>query len=130
MEGIKNIDVYELNKIYDYGEFKISIGRLYHDTPNCFFRIFKGDHKIFRATDTSHLNGIEAKSYSLYCIEMNYSEEVINQRIAEKKKTGAFCYEVGAANSHLSEEQAKEWLFKNMNENSQVIRLHESSNNI
>lgn len=129
-EGIKNVDILEPGLIYDYGQFKISPFKLYHDCKIYGYRIFKGDHKTFHATDSYTLNGITAKSYSLYCIEMNYSEEVINQRIAEKKKTGSFCYEIGASNSHLSEEQAKEWLFKNMGEESKVLRLHQSSNNI
>ena len=103
---------------------------MYHNVEIYGYRIFKGNHKAFHATDTKHLEGITAKDYSLYCIEMNHDEDILNARIEEKQRKGQFAYEIGSRNSHLSEQQAKEWLFKNMNENSKVIRLHESSNNI
>lgn len=130
LDGIKNIDVLEPGILYDYGQFKISAFKLYHNCEIYGYRIFKDNHSTFYATDTKHLEGITAKDYSLYCIEMNHDEEVLNARIEEKQRKGQFAYEIGSKNSHLSEQQAKEWLFKNMNESSKVIRLHESKNNI
>lgn len=130
LEGIKNVDVLEPGLIYDYGQFKVSPFKLYHNCEIYGYRIFKDNHKTFHATDTKHLEGITAKDYSLYCIEMNYCEDVIENRIQEKQKKGQFAYEIGSLNSHLSEQQAKEWLFKNMGEHSKVLRLHESRNNI
>ena len=41
---------------------------LYHDVKNFGYRIFKDDFKIFHATDTEHLKGIEAKNYDLYAL--------------------------------------------------------------
>lgn len=130
LPGIKNFDVLESGKVYDYGLFKISPITLYHDCPTFGFRIFQGETKIIHITDTYTLEGISAPNYTLYALEHNYCEEVLNARIEEKQRKGQFAYEIGSKNSHLSEQQAKEWLFKNMNENSKVIRLHESSNNI
>ncbi|QQV90514.1 beta-lactamase superfamily domain protein [Polaribacter phage Danklef_1] len=127
MEGVRNVDVYKLNEWYNYGEFKISIGKLYHDVPNCFFRIDKQGHKTFRATDTCHLNGITAKNYSLYCVESNYNEDTIFESIKIKQSKGEFAYQTGAINSHLSEQQARDFIFKNKGEHSEVIRLHEST---
>lgn len=128
-EGIKNFDVLEAGKIYDYGLFKVSPVKTYHDCPSFGFRIFQGETKIIHITDSYTLEGISAPNYSLYALEHNYCEEMLNKRIEEKQKRGEFAYEIGSRNSHLSEQQAKEWLFENMNENSQVIRLHESKNN-
>lgn len=128
LEGIKNVDILEAGKIYDYGLFKVSPITLYHNCKNFGYRIFQGENKIIHCTDTAHMEGIEAKNYSLYALEHNHCEESINKRIEEKKKSGEFSYEIGAKNSHLSEQKARDFIFKNRGENSQVLRLHESSN--
>lgn len=130
LPGVKNFDILESGKVYDYDAFKISPVTLFHDVPNFGYRIFKDGKKIFHATDSAHLNNITALNYDLLAIEHNHSLEVVEERIKEKRKTGAFCYEIGAINSHLSEEQAKAFIFKNAGENTQVLRLHESSNNL
>lgn len=127
LEGIKNVDVLEPGKIYDYGLFKISPIVLYHDVPNFGYRIFKDETKIIHCTDTCHLDGITAKNYDLYAIESNHNEDTIFKRIEYKQKKGEFSYETGAINSHLSEQQARDFIFKNRGEKSAVLRLHESS---
>lgn len=124
--GIKNVDVYEFGKWYNYGSFKIATGKLYHDVPNCFYRIEKKGYKIFRATDTAHLSGITAKDYDLYAIEHNYNEEIIDKSIESKVMKGEYAYQKGSSNSHLSEQQARDFIYNNRKESSQVIRLHES----
>lgn len=129
LEGIKNVDVYESGCVYDYGQFSISPFKLYHNCEIFGFRIFKGEHKTFHATDSKHLEGLTAKNYDLFCIEFNHDEDILNQRIEDKLKKGQFAYEIGSKNSHLSEQQAKEFIFQNANENSKVIRLHESRSN-
>lgn len=126
---IKNIDVLESGKIYDYGQFKISPITLYHDVENFGYRIFKDDTKIIHATDTSHLQGIEAKNYDLYAIEHNYNEDTIYQSIKEKQINGNYAYQIGSINTHLSEQQARDFIFKNRGEKSKILRLHESLNN-
>jgi mRNA degradation ribonuclease J1/J2 len=128
LEGIKNVDVLEAGKIYDYGQFKVSPIHLYHDVKNFGYRIFKNDTKIIHATDTAHLEGITAKDYDLYAIEANYNEDTIFESIKRKKEKGEFAYQEGAINSHLSEQQARDFIFKNRGVNSKVLRLHESSN--
>jgi len=129
LEGVKNVDVLEAGKVYDYGSFKISPIVLYHDVPNFGYRIFKGDHKTIHITDTSHLIGISAKDYDLYAIESNYNEDTIFESIARKEAKGEFAHQKGAINSHLSEQQARDFIFKNRGEKSKVLRLHESSTN-
>lgn len=127
LSGLKNIDIYEINKTYDYGLFKIIPIKLYHDVPNFGYRILTDNYKIIHATDTAHLNGIEARNYDLFSLEHNYDEETINEIIKIKQSKGEFSYEKGAINSHLSEQQAKEFIFNNKGENYEVLRLHEST---
>jgi hypothetical protein len=128
LQGIRNVDILEAGKIYDYGAFKISPIVLYHDVPNFGYRIFKGDHKTIHITDTFTLEGISAKDYDLYCIESNYNEDTIFESIDRKKSKGEFAYQECAINSHLSEQQARDFIFKNRGEHSKVLRLHESKN--
>lgn len=127
LEGFKNIDIYEIGELYDYGFFKLSPIKLYHDVKNCGYRLFKDKVKLIHATDTAHLNGISAKEYDLYAIEHNYNEETINETIERKQLRGEFSHEKGAVNSHLSEQQAQQFFFENKGDNSKIIRLHESS---
>lgn len=124
---IKNVDVYEIGKVYDYSTFQISPVKLYHDVLNCGYRIFKDGTKIFHATDTGHLEEITAKGYDLYAIESNYNEETIHDMIKAMQDRGEFSHQKGVMNCHLSEQQARDFIFKNRGENSKVLRLHETS---
>lgn len=119
-----NIDVYKIGAIYDYKAFKVSPIKLYHNVPNCGYRIFANGEKAIYATDTGHLQGITAKDYSLYLIEANYEEEDLEQRIIEKTAAGQYCYELYVADRHLSHEQASEFLLANMGQNSEYRFLH------
>lgn len=126
LKGLKNIDVYEIGLIYNYGEFKLSPIKLYHDVPNCGYRIFKGDHKIFHATDSGHLEGISAKRYDLYSVEHNYDSEKANMAIEIAKQTGEFCHAVGSIKTHLSFEQAWAFINENKKDDSITVKLHQS----
>lgn len=126
VEGIKNVDYYEAGQIYNYGSFSVSPVSLYHDVPNFGYRIFKNGTKIIHCTDTCHLEGISAKDYDLYAIEHNYDEETIMERISVKESRGEYAHERGSINSHLSEQQARDFIYKNKGSNSQVLRLHET----
>lgn len=128
LQGIKNVDILKSGLIYDYGMFKISPITLYHDVPNFGYRIFKGNHKTIHITDTAHLEKIEAKNYDLYAIEANYNEETIFKSIENKIKKGEFAHQIGSVKTHLSEQQARDFVFKNAGENYKVLRLHESKN--
>ena len=132
VEGIRNVDYYNIGSLYNYGSFLISPVKLYHDVPNCGYRIYicngkGGEYKIFHATDTAHLNGISAKEYDLYAIEHSYDEDTVQDTIKDKQARGEYAYEVGAINSHLSEQQARAFIFDNQGSNSAVLRLHEHS---
>lgn len=127
LEGLRNVDVYKPGVVYNYGTFSVSPIILYHDVPNCGYRIFKGETKILHATDTAHLEGITAQGYDLYAIEHNYDEETVYDVIAAKEARGEFAHQRGAINSHLSEQAARDFIYKNRGEHSQVLRLHETS---
>lgn len=124
---IKNIDVLQVGKIYDYGAFKVSPIKLYHDVPNFGWRIFlPNGQKIFHATDTVHLEGITAKGYDLYAIEHNYCEEYIQQAIEEAHAKGEYTHAYGNINTHLSIQQARAFIKANRKESSEVLELHKS----
>lgn len=124
---IKNIDVLQVGKIYDYGAFKVSPVKLYHDVPNFGWRIFlPNGQKIFHATDTVHLEGITAKGYDLYAIEHNYCEEYIQQAIEEARANGEYTHAYGNINTHLSIQQARAFIDANRKESSEVLELHKS----
>ena len=124
---IKNIDVLQVGKIYDYGAFKVSPVKLYHDVPNFGWRIFlPNGQKIFHATDTVHLEGISAKGYDLYAIEHNYCEEYIQQAIEEARANGEYTHAYGNINTHLSIQQARAFIEVNRKESSEVLELHKS----
>lgn len=126
LSGLKNIDVYNIGSCYEYGHFSIYPIKLYHDVPNCGYKIIKGDYKIIHATDTAHLNGIDAKGYDLYAIEHNYNEDTTDNIISAAKLKGEYCHRQVAINSHLSEQQANDFIYKNKGDKYEVLRLHES----
>ena len=119
-----NIDVLATGKIYDYGAFRVSPFELYHNVPQTGYKVFLGAEKAIYATDTAHLDGIEAKDFDLYMIEANYTEDDLQERIAAKMGTDEYCYELNVANRHLSKEQADAFLLENMGEGSQFVYLH------
>lgn len=124
--GVKKqqIDVLDLWQTYDYGLFKICPIPLVHDVPNCGYKIHFPGGKAIYATDTANLNGIEAKDYDLYLIEGNYGEEEIRQRIKEKLLNGQYVYEKRVINTHLSREQAADFIAKNCGARGQYVYLH------
>ena len=121
----RNIDVLEIGKKYDYKAFSVSPVLLYHNVPQCGYRIYIDGEKAFYATDTCHLDGISAKGYDLYMIEANYGEKEILERIRQKQEQGIYAYEIAVPERHLSFEQANDFLLSNMGENSKYVFLHE-----
>ena len=87
--------------------------------------MFLQGEKAIYITDTNTVEGIVAKNYDLYLIEGNYDEEEIKQRIKEKEEQGAFINEYRTMNSHLSVQQATNWLMKNMGDNSSYEFIHQ-----
>ena len=126
LTGIKNIDVCEIGKLYDYGEFQICAIKAYHDTPSIGVRIFKDNHKLIHITDTNTLAGITARNYDEYYLESNYSEPIAERMIQQAREKGEFTHIIGSINSHLSEEQCNDFYYNNKSQHSKLIRLHET----
>ena len=120
-----NIDVLEIGKKYDYRLFKVVPIKLYHDVPQCGYRIMFDNKKILYATDTRTLEGIIAKNYDLYLIEGNYDEDEIQERIKIKQQKGVYAYEFRAKDTHLSKQQATNFLLENMGDNSEYVFMHQ-----
>lgn len=118
------IDVLVSGNSLEYNIATIRPEQLIHNVKNCGWHICCNGESMFYATDCSTLDGIEAKAYDYYLIEANHNKEEIEQRIAEKRENQQFAYEYFAMRNHLSEEQAMDWLAKNMGPNSKVVFLH------
>lgn len=121
---IGNIDIVEPDVMYGYGSVNIIPVRLVHNVPNCGYKLHFADGKVFYATDTNSLNGIRAYHYDLYLVEANYEDDVIQQKIAQKKENGEFAYERQVLHNHLSKAKCDNWLYSNMKPNSQYAYLH------
>ena len=121
----KNIDLLKVGQIYNYGAFRISPIQLYHDAPNCGWRMFFGDEKAIYITDTTTVQGITAKDYDLYLLEANYSEPEIQERIKAKEVLGQYVYEYRVLKTHLSKEECDQWLLENIGENSEYVYIHQ-----
>lgn len=128
--GVKptNIDILSVGKVYRYKiagvDVRISPVKLYHDVLNCGYRVYYGLEKLFYATDTARLDGITAKGYDLYLVEANYEEAEIQERIRGKVEKGEYAYEYNVLDRHLSKQQADDFLYINMRNNSKYVYLH------
>ena len=121
----KNIDVYEIGKKYNYNNnMSISPVLLYHDVPQCGYRVFIGNEKLIYCTDTNSVEGISAKNYNYYLIEANYKEEEIKERIKAKEVLGQYCYEKDVILNHLSKEKCDKFLYDDMGNNSKYGYMH------
>lgn len=126
----KNIDLLKIGKMYNYGSFKLSPIKLYHDVDNCGWRIFIGNEKAIYFTDTSTVKGISAKNYDLYLVEANYSEPEIQERIRAKEVLGQYIYEYRVLKTHLSKEECDQWLLENIGDRSEYVYLHQHKEEI
>ncbi len=123
------IDVYEINEMaYFYGLFSVRPVRLTHNVPNCGYVIYEGREKAFYATDTGTLDGIRMKNFDLYLIEANHTTAEIEAAVAEAEANGEYSYRIRAAENHLSQEQATQWLLENMGPKSSYEFLHQHVN--
>lgn len=129
--GVKEsqIDVIPVGQAMSYaGLAVIKPDKTVHDVPNCCWHIFTNDGSLIYATDTGSLDGIEAKGYDLYLVEANHKRAEIEERFHQKRDWGYYAYEIRAAENHLSEEQAQDWLTENMTQKSVWIPMHQHKN--
>ena len=121
------IDVIQLNLTYSYGGLvDIQAVPLVHDVPNCgwhlHFRYDTPHESAFYATDTGSLAGVQAPGYDLYLVEANHVAAELEARLEAE---GVYAYERRAAVTHLSREQAMDWLAENMGPKSRYVFLHQ-----
>lgn len=119
------IDILNSGVWYKYNNnIAVSPIVLYHDVPNYGYRLLIKGKKLIYATDTSTLEGIQAKNYDYYLLEANYEEDEIQQKIKEKESTGQYVYEYRVLKTHLSKEQCDSFLLENMGNMSKYEYLH------
>lgn len=123
----KRIIILYADKEYDFGKYIIIPFWAKHDVLNFGYKIIvkKTNYKIFHATDINSLEGIEAKNYDLYCLEANYDEQELKNRLQEKEEKGEYAYEYRVLQTHLSKEECDRFLIANMGDNSECIYLHQ-----
>ena len=121
------IDVFDPHHIYAYGGIgEIMPEPLAHNVPNCGYHIFTfSGERLFYATDTGTLDGIEAKGYDLYMIEANHTKKELEARRDAKIAAGEFSYEVESERNHLSREQAEDWIYQQIGSSSKYVFLHQ-----
>lgn len=117
----RNIDVYDFNTKYTYNsKLAIETVELYHDVPNCGYRLFINDNKVIYMTDTRTLDEISAIDYDLYLVEANYeNEEELHKRAQNEY------YESRVKYTHLSKEYTINWLLNNMGDSSKYVFMHQ-----
>ena len=86
------------------------------------FNFKEFNEKVFYVTDTGNLDNVVAKDYNLYLIEANYKTNEINNRIKNKE---GYKHEWRTLETHLSYEQAMEFLGNNSSVESEYVLLHE-----
>ena len=123
----KNIIILPLDIEQDYGKYLITPFYAKHDVDNCGYKIIikKTGYKIFHATDINSLENIQAKNYDLFCLEANYDEEELKERLKEKEEKGEYAYEHRVLQTHLSKEECNRFLIENMGNNSECVYLHQ-----
>lgn len=124
----RNIDVCKTGYNYAYGDVSIRATPLWHDVPNCGWHICLSGRKAFYATDTATLDGITAPGYDLYLIEANHGEQEIRERIAAKQAAGEYSHERRAQYTHLSEEKALDFIYRNIGPGGHFVLLHQHVN--
>lgn len=114
---------------YNLGMVKVATEMLYHDKFNYSLKWEYHNKLGFYAVDTSRIDHIEAKNYDMYFIEANYQDEVLEENIANCEDEGMLFYFKRVPKTHLSYQQANDFLIENMGDNSNFLYIHQSSHN-
>lgn len=126
----RNIDIIKHGKVYDYKILKVSPFILIHDVFNYGLRLFMNGEKLLYAVDTSTLDHVSAKNYDCYLIEANYDEEVLEENLKSDLENSGFSYNSRVKETHLSVNQASEFILNNIGENSKYEFIHRSKRNL
>ena len=118
------IDVLNMNMLYGYGICQVIPFEVEHDVPNCGYKLFFPNGKVFYATDLGNTAGLSAKNYDLIMLESNYIEEEVKARMDEKRARGEYCYEQRSLRYHLSKAQCDDFVVKNSGPQTEFVYLH------
>ena len=124
----RSVDIYHMNggaNKYIYAGLAVEPFALIHDVPNVGYKICDGGGRLFYATDTNTLDGIEAKGYDLYMVEANYGEAEIAERIRRKQDAGEYVHEWDVLENHLSEEKALDFIYRNIGADGRYVLMHQ-----
>lgn len=125
----KNIYLLESEKRYDLGLFNCMLEPVTHDKPNHCIHLNINNNNILYVVDTQNVDNIKAKNYDMYLIEANYKEEILKKHIEECTNDDELYYLNRVSHTHLSYEQATNFLIENMGDNSKYIFVHKSNRN-
>lgn len=120
-----NIDVMDFDTIYRYSACEVTPVPLCHNVPNCGYKVHFRAGKVIYATDTNNLDGIYAPNYDLYLIEANYEDEEIKARIASKKESGEYAYEMQVLKNHLSKAKCDAFIYRNIGPSGVYVYMHQ-----
>ena len=125
----KNIYVLKDRRTYDLGKFTVKPIETYHDVQNTSYLIDFKSNTMYYATDTCELPDDEClKGLNYYFIEANYKEELLEEHIKNCSEEEMY-YLSRVPHTHLSYEQANEFLINNMGKNSEYQYIHQSKYN-
>lgn len=124
-----NIFALPSNKWFELGALQVKLESVTHDVTNhlCKFKI--GNKKGIYIVDTSNVDNIIAKDYTLYLIEANYDEKLLEKHIQEIDDKDKLYYLDRVKRTHLSKQQAYNFLISNQNWYSEFEFIHKSSYN-
>lgn len=124
----KNIIILKPNKWFDLKLCKVKLETLIHDTSNFSFKCEYKGMKCIYIVDTASVENIKAKDYDLYLIESNYKEDILQQHLLICDEEDRIYLE-RVPLTHLSYEQANDFLINNMGANSEYCYIHKSNYN-
>ena len=126
-----NIFALKTDNWYNLGMLKIKIESLFHDVENVCYKIQYKDKKIFYATDTGRIDHIDAENYDYYFIEANYeSDEELDEKINKAKENEEYTHLIRVKQTHLSQIQCLDWLYKNRKNNGEYVFMHQSESQV
>ena len=79
------IDVYDIGKRYDYKVFALSPIKLYHDVPNCGYRLYFGRKRVLYATDTRTMEGSVQRDMIITSLKQITKKKKLSVKLQTKK---------------------------------------------
>ena len=128
--GVNKKNIYLLREYswYDLGLCKVKLEPLEHDTPNFALKCEYKGMKCIYIVDTANVDNLKAENYDLYLIESNYKEDILSDHLLNCEEEDRI-YLDRVPLTHLSYEQANDFLINNMGAKSEYCYIHQSNYN-